>query len=191
MAIFSKILSFLGLTQITMEASRGVADSFFTSLQSQDVGLLRRSLWWPLGLLLIPKSNVRKLWAAIDSMLGPVESFTPPEHHKDGVLGVRTLKSLVRFQRGKLGVSVKLWGDRVIGVNLHAPIAIGLTPKWEAPEYVDEGTLREEEICVRPFRVWPKVKGTLTVPKKEGRKPAVLMVPGSGPGDRDLSLGAK
>lgn len=184
-------MNFLGFRQTPFEASQSIVHDFLTALQTRDVVLLRKSLRWPLGLLFLSKRSATKLWSGIDSVLGPVESFTSPELHEDGTLGVRTLKSLVRFRRAQLGVSVKLWGKRVIGVFAHAPVTMGLSPKWEAPEYVDEQAFREEEISVRPFLVWPSVKGTLTVPKGEGRKPAVLMVPGSGPGDRDSSLGAK
>ena len=140
---------------------------------------------------MLTTKNTNKVFSTIDSALGPIESFPLPELHKDKPLGVRVVKSLVRFNRGRLGVTISLWGNKVVGFSVDAPVSLVLTPKWEAPDYAHEESFTEEEVRVRPYRVWPSVKGTLNVPKREGKKAAVLLIPGSGVLDRDCSIGAK
>ena len=187
--ILSTLLTFFGLVHIPLEASQSTTTTVLTALKTRDADTLRQCFYWPIRLLL-SNSRITKIWSKIDSTLGPVEEFSSPELHKDGILGTRTLKSLVRFQRGRHGVGIKFWGDKLVGVSFRAPITFGLVPEWEVPEYADERLFDEEEVSVRPYWLWPRVKGTLSVPKKKGRKPAVLMVPGSGIQDRDISIGA-
>lgn len=175
--------------ETTRKASQTVTEDLLTALQVRNTAAFRGCFWWPLRFLLTSK-RVDILYSSLDSFLGAVEDFSKPEPHEDGRFGVRSMKSLVSFQRGRLGVSIKLWGDKVIGVSVNAPVAMGLTPKWEAPGYVDEESFTEQEISFQPYWLWPSVKATLNVPKRTGRKPAVLLLPGSGMLDRDASIGA-
>ncbi len=59
--------------------------------------------------------------------------------------------------------------------------------EWEAPEYVDADGFREEEVT---FGQTPWIlSGTLTLPEGNGPHPAVILVHGSGPADRDVTIG--
>ena len=190
MGILDTVLALFGLDAVSVEASQTTANDLLKALQKSDAAGLKQCLWWPLRLLLT-ETRTKKIWSGLDSLFGPVETFTFPELHEDGRLGVRTMKSLVRFGRGRMAVSIRSWGDKVVGLGVHAPVTIGLAPKWEAPEYVDEDSFTEEEVGFRPYWVWPSVKGLLTLPRRKGRKATVLLVPGSGMLDRDASIGAK
>ena len=57
----------------------------------------------------------------------------------------------------------------------------------DAPEYADPAAIREEEMVVGSG-VW-KMPGTLTLPAEGGPFPAVVLVHGSGPNDRDETIG--
>jgi dienelactone hydrolase len=57
----------------------------------------------------------------------------------------------------------------------------------DAP-YVNRDAYREEEVTVGKEGEWP-LPGTLTLPKGEGLFPAVALVHGSGPHDRDETIG--
>lgn len=59
------------------------------------------------------------------------------------------------------------------------------TSSWKPPSYVDEGAFTEEPIVVGPHD--SSLPGTLTRPRSEGPRPAVVLVHGSGPSDRDES----
>jgi dienelactone hydrolase len=58
---------------------------------------------------------------------------------------------------------------------------------WEPPTYADESKFTEEGVTVGQGE-W-KLPGTLTIPAGEGPFPAVALVHGSGPNDRDESIG--
>ncbi len=59
--------------------------------------------------------------------------------------------------------------------------------EYEVPDYVDQESFTEKEVTVGDGK-WA-LPGTLTVPCGEGPFPAVVLVHGSGPNDRNLSLG--
>lgn len=59
--------------------------------------------------------------------------------------------------------------------------------KYEPPSYADPGKFVEREIVVGAGE-WP-LPGTLTMPKGDGPFPGLVLVHGSGPNDRNESLG--
>lgn len=59
--------------------------------------------------------------------------------------------------------------------------------KYEPPAYADPGTFGERDVTVGSGE-WA-LPGTLTLPEGEGPFPAVVLVHGSGPNDRDETLG--
>lgn len=58
---------------------------------------------------------------------------------------------------------------------------------YQAPGYVDQDTFVEKEVTVGSGD-W-ELPGTLTLPKGDGPFPAVVLVHGSGPNDRDETMG--
>jgi hypothetical protein len=58
--------------------------------------------------------------------------------------------------------------------------------KWEAPAYCDPALFEAHDLTIGDDE-W-KLPGTLTTPKGEGPFPAVVLVHGSGPNDRDESI---
>jgi dienelactone hydrolase len=72
--------------------------------------------------------------------------------------------------------------------------AVGLffrpaAPQWELPSYAKAGTFQEREVTVGTAP-WA-LPGTLTLPRGVPRAPAVVLVHGSGPNDRDETIGAR
>ncbi len=59
---------------------------------------------------------------------------------------------------------------------------------YKAPDYADPAKFEEREVTVGAGGAWP-LPGTLTMPKGPGPFPAVVLVHGSGPNDRDESVG--
>jgi hypothetical protein len=59
--------------------------------------------------------------------------------------------------------------------------------EYHPPEYVDDSTFREVEVTVGRGK-W-SLPGTITIPTGSGPFPGVVLVHGSGPNDRDETLG--
>lgn len=175
-------------SRIKVDHSVAITTKTLDAVRDGDDIELRRCFLWPLGWL-IPKRALDSAHRMIKTTLGAFESFDEPMIHRDGYF--RVMKALVNFQKARFGVTVTLWGNSVVGIGIHPPISIGLTPAWQSPEYVEEASFTETEVSVRPRLLWRSVKGTLTLPNNGSNLPAVLMVPGSGILDRDCSLGSK
>jgi dienelactone hydrolase len=158
----------------------------------------------------VAQTWVRQLDAgAVDSAAAQIDAAVPA-----GVMSAERLRliwSAVIQQYGKLtrldrsGVSTR---DTVTIVELIAGFAaqpmgvrVALTPHlkvtgffihpletaYQAPAYADTSKFSEREIQVGtdPWRL----PGTLTVPKGPGPFPVVVLVHGSGPNDRDETIG--
>ncbi|HLL74908.1 MAG TPA: alpha/beta fold hydrolase [Pyrinomonadaceae bacterium] len=62
-------------------------------------------------------------------------------------------------------------------------------PPLKTPDYVAPSSFAESEVTVGEGTLWP-VPATLTMPTGAGPHPAVVLVHGSGPNDRDETVGA-
>jgi dienelactone hydrolase len=80
----------------------------------------------------------------------------------------------------------------VFGVNASGQVS-GMVPRpvsvaWQPPPYVKAGSFKERSVTIGEGE-W-KLPGTMTVPDGAGPFPAVLLVQGFGPKDRDETTGA-
>jgi len=95
-----------------------------------------------------------------------------------------SVRLVCRFSKGRLTMRIVLDGqNRLSGLWFDA-----VEPDWEPPTYVDARSFREEEVTVSAGQF--PLPGTLTLPNQPGRHPAVVLVHGSGPNDRDETVGA-
>jgi hypothetical protein len=62
------------------------------------------------------------------------------------------------------------------------------TPEFAPPSYAKRDAFREEEVVVGKDTEWP-LPGTLAIPKGEGKFACVILLHGSGPHDRDETIG--
>jgi len=91
----------------------------------------------------------------------------------------------IDYERAAVKIMVALDAEaRVAGLRI-----VGVDPKiaWQPPGYADPTSFVEEEVTVGA-EGFP-LPGTLSLPKREGRHPAVVLLHGSGPNDRDETLG--
>ncbi|MGI5863229.1 MAG: alpha/beta fold hydrolase [Myxococcales bacterium] len=82
----------------------------------------------------------------------------------------------------KLNGKVRVSFDKKLRVN-----GYHFLPAWNPPEYADPTAFEEREVTFGTEKF--PLPGTLTMPKGEGPFPAVVLVHGSGPNDRDESMG--
>lgn len=127
---------------------------------------------------LLDDAKLSAAWRQATGSLGALRACAEPK--RDQEQGFDVVIVTCRFERG--AVDVKLVYDaerRVTGV--------WLSPAWSAPGYADPDRFDERELVVGSGRF--AVPGTLTLPRGEGPFPAVVLVHGSGPHDRDETIG--
>ncbi|MDQ1590562.1 MAG: uncharacterized protein QOG71_1189 [Pyrinomonadaceae bacterium] len=75
------------------------------------------------------------------------------------------------------------------GFESLAEVAFAAPAEYKPPAYVVPASFTEQELTVGAGGEWP-LPATLTLPAGKGTFPAVVLVHGSGPNDRDETLGA-
>ncbi len=132
-----------------------------------------------------PPEMLRKAVGAQRAAMGAVKQIGEPEMAKTGGFDVALVP--VEFEKGSLRVQVALnAAGEVAGLFLRPPAApapAAARPAYSAPEKFTE----KEVMAGAPG--WP-LPATLTKPKGEGPLPALALVHGSGPNDRDETVGA-
>ncbi|MDQ3134721.1 MAG: alpha/beta fold hydrolase [Acidobacteriota bacterium] len=78
---------------------------------------------------------------------------------------------------------VRQGAEELAGVAFAAPV------EYKPPTYVVPAAFSEQELTVGAGSAWP-LPATLTLPQGKGLFPALVLVHGSGPNDRDETLGA-
>lgn len=146
------------------------------------------SLFWTPLTYLFTTSRLNTIYKFTDHMFGPLESWTQPEIHKPGRIAV--YKTMCKFQRGHQPLTVSVWGNRLMGIGIGTPFDLDFIPPWSPASYVDTASFSEQSISLRPFWFQPGISGSLCSPPTNTRKPAVLMLTGSGPADRDSAFWA-
>ncbi len=129
-------------------------------------------------------AELRSIWTQISAQLGPLHEFRP---HRLSVQGEqRLVELLARFELQELILLVPVDGEgRVMGLQL-LPASAGA---YRVPEYVDETAFEERALAIGS-PPWT-LEATLTLPVNagEGPFPAIVLVHGSGPNDRDQTVG--
>jgi fermentation-respiration switch protein FrsA (DUF1100 family) len=77
---------------------------------------------------------------------------------------------------------------RIAGLFFTPPQSEASAPDFAPPPYADPDSFTEQDIIVGEGTEWA-LPGTLTLPASEGPFPAVVLVHGSGPNDRDETIG--
>ncbi|MFI7665229.1 serine aminopeptidase domain-containing protein [Nocardia sp. NPDC049526] len=90
----------------------------------------------------------------------------------------------VRLERGEVVVGMTIDDvDRLTGLQLRPPAA-----PWQPPDYADPESFDEEQVSIgqAPF----VVRGTISLPRRPRSCPAVVLLAGGGPFDRDMTTGS-
>jgi dienelactone hydrolase len=130
----------------------------------------------------VPLEKLKDTWKSVRGQTGAFKSVLSTDVATRGRAQVVTLTC--QFEKAVWDVTVAVDGKEVIGLNLRPNAKVG----YKAPDYVKADAFREVEVTVNPGE-W-ELPGTLTLPKGDGPFPAVILVHGSGPHDRDESVGA-
>lgn len=135
----------------------------------------------------LPVSVMEKQVGPSIRALGAVKKVGEPREQK---IGANTLVLLpVDFAQAAIYLQFTIDASgRIAGLYLR-PREAGAAAEagWRRPAYSDPKSFRERAAIVGSGE-W-KLPGTLLVPAREGKSPAVVLVHGSGPNDRDETIG--
>lgn len=134
----------------------------------------------------LPASKLQEAWIALNTQLGLFQKTAGTR------IEVQEPYQIVyvtcEFEQDVLDAKVVFDQDGLIAGLFFVPSQPSAqTGTGNAAPYVDLDSIQEEEVTVGSG-VW-KMPGTLTLPLGDGPFPAVVLVHGSGPNDRDESIG--
>jgi hypothetical protein len=126
-------------------------------------------------------AKLEATWRGLTSSVGALESIERVRSDKLGAY--TTVLVTCAFEKTKLDAKVAYdAGHKVAGLFF-----LPAQEPWSPPPYAKPDAMVEREVTIGKDP-W-KLPGTLTLPKGAAKVPAVVLIHGSGPGDRDESIG--
>ena len=141
---------------------------------------------------MVSADALRAEWDGVLAQHGPVTGVGTPLTEPAGP-GVTTAKIPLTFEGAEQVVAIGLAGEEnwIIGIQFLPAGAAEPAAPWEPPPYADPATFTETGVTLGDPPL--AVPGTLSVPRpapgREGPRPAVLLLSGSGPHDQDETIG--
>lgn len=129
----------------------------------------------------LPEQEMAKLWSSLQDEFGPFkgQSFL----RTDEIQEYNLVYITCQFEKAALDARVVFNNKKQIAGLFFQPSQ----SSYSEPPYADSDLFEEVEVTVGDGD-WA-LPGTLSLPKGEGPYPAVVLVHGSGPHDRDESIG--
>ena len=135
-----------------------------------------------------PPEKLGEIWKAIQTQMGAFQRIVGSRVEPVG--GFQSVFVTSEFAGATVDLQVTFDSEGRIAGFFVRPTEAGKAqspPEWAAPAYADKERFREEEVTVGSGE-WA-LPGTLTLPVGEGPFPALVLVHGSGPHDRDETIG--
>jgi hypothetical protein len=129
----------------------------------------------------LPPDKLGAMWGELETQVGTFQRIDSVQLHplKDGDAAIAT----VAFERATLVFDVGIDARGKVG-GLHVAPQATPPPPYDPPPYVDRSKFDEVDVMIG------KLPGTLSLPKGATHVPAIVLVHGSGPNDRDEHIGA-
>ena len=137
---------------------------------------------------LVTSEVLQAAWSVELDLQGPVSAIGAPVCEPKAA-GVVAVKIPVTCEGGALTVivSVHSGSGQLTAIQLAPADASKPVQPWEPPAYADPGTFSEHTVTVGSGPL--AVPGTLSLPVHSGPRSAVVLLAGSGPSDRDETIG--
>lgn len=131
----------------------------------------------------LPASKLQEVWQTLEQQAGAFQSITETRTEEMGQAEI--VIATARFEQALLDIRMTFNQDKRI-IGLYFIPAQNTAATHQPAAYAQPANFTETEITVGEAWALP---GTLTMPKGEGPFPAVILVHGSGPNDRDETIG--
>lgn len=128
----------------------------------------------------LPPDKLAATWEALAAQVGPFGAMIGTRSHDKGDHHIVLVTC--RFAKGTLDAKVVFDRDHRVAGLFFVP-----ADTWTPPPYVQRDAFDERDVVVGTGD-W-QLPGTVTMPRGDGPFPAVVLVHGSGPHDRDESIG--
>lgn len=130
----------------------------------------------------LPTDKLAEVWGQVEKQYGRWKSLDGIEPSEEP--GKRLFSARTKFEKSTIDVKIAFDEQgKVAGLFF-----LAVAPPWEPPSYAQPAAITEREVTVEGKG--PALPGTLTLPKTPGPHAAVVLVHGSGPSDRDETVGA-
>jgi dienelactone hydrolase len=170
----------------TVPASKAAAEKLLAQFIQQDYAGMIGSFNAAMTTAL-PQDKLKQAWDGITQQFGAYQSATGANFlaRKDKY---DVMLITVKFEKGMLGfrVSVDTTNNQIGGLQF-VPADNAQTTPYTVPAYVDQSKFTEQDVTIGTGE-W-QLPGTLTLPKGSGPFAAIVLVHGSGPNDRDETIG--
>jgi len=127
--------------------------------------------------------RLARTWTELIAAVGPVGKTSEPRVVRSA--GTTAVTIPVAFEKATFDIIVSVTPEGRLAGLLIKPAETPAGP-WTPAAYSDPSAYREIEITVGAS---PALPGFLTRPRSTGKAPAVVLVHGSGPQDRNLAIG--
>ena len=128
----------------------------------------------------LPAEKLKAIWGGLISQYGPLQQIE--KTRTEALKQYQVVFVTCQFERGKLDAKLVFTAENTI-----AGLFFVSTGSYQAPAYVNQAAFTEVELTIGKG-LW-SLPGTLSLPQGEGPFPAVVLVHGSGPHDRDETIG--
>ena len=133
----------------------------------------------------IPAEVLPQIWAQITGEYGEFRSYKESKKAADGKSLIAVIEFAKKTENFKFVFNEK---GKILGFRIAPPENSPTeTAKYETPKYADTNLFTETEVTVGAGE-WA-LPATLTMPKGKTNVSAIVLVHGSGPNDRDETLG--
>jgi hypothetical protein len=133
----------------------------------------------------LPENKLAELWGQLKEQVGAYQNEI--SRTQDVTDGYDVIMITTQFEKSPLNIRVVFNADKRIAGLFFQPATAASDNLYEIPAYADLTKLTEKDIIVGEGD-WA-LPGTLTLPQGPGPWPMVVLVHGSGPNDRDETIG--
>ena len=128
----------------------------------------------------LPADKLKDVWDGLTKQYGTLQRANETTTEK--IQQYEVVYVTCEFQRGKLDTKVVFTSENKVTGLFFVP-----SGKYKPPSYADSSKFEEKQIVVGKG-TW-RLPGTLALPKGAGPFPGLILVHGSGPEDRDETIG--